>query len=51
MPREAKMQLRRVQLELDVRQVTLEIVKTDQGADPGLLDERGEGGDGDGAEG
>lgn len=27
MPREAKMQLRRVQLEPDVRQATLEIVK------------------------
>ena len=37
MLREAKMQLRRVQLELDVRQATLEIVKKDQGADPELL--------------
>ena len=35
--REAKMQLRKVQLELDVRQATLEIVKKDQGAEPGLL--------------
>lgn len=34
MPRAAKMQLRKVQLELDVRQATLEIVKKDQGADP-----------------
>lgn len=34
MPREAKMQLRRVQLELDVRQATLEMVKKDPGADP-----------------
>lgn len=34
MLREAKMQLRKVQLELDVRQATLEIVKKDQGADP-----------------
>ena len=30
------MQLRKVQLELDVRQATLEIVKKDQGADPEL---------------
>lgn len=37
MLREAKMQLRKVQLELDVRQATLEIVKKDQGADPELL--------------
>ena len=37
MLREAKMQLRRVQLELDVRQATLEIVKKDPGADQGLL--------------
>ena len=37
MLREAKMQLRRVQLELDVRQATLEIVKKDPGADPELL--------------
>lgn len=36
MLREAKMQLRKVQLELDVRQATLEIVKKDQGADPEL---------------
>ena len=37
MLREAKMQLRKVQLELDVRQATLEIVKKDPGADPELL--------------
>ena len=37
MLRAAKMQLRKVQLELDVRQATLEIVKKDQGADPELL--------------
>lgn len=37
MLREAKMQLRRVQLELEVRQATLEIVKKDPGAEPGLL--------------
>ena len=37
MLREAKMQLRKVRLELDVRQATLEIVKKDPGADPGLL--------------
>ena len=37
MLREAKMQLRRTQLELDVRQATLEIVKKDPGADPDLL--------------
>lgn len=36
MLREAKMQLRRVRLELDVRRATLEIVKKDQGAEPGL---------------
>lgn len=36
MPREAKMRLRRVQLELEVRQATLEMVKKDQGADPEL---------------
>ena len=36
MLRGAKMQLRRVQLELDVRQATLEIVKKDPGAEPGL---------------
>ena len=36
MLREAKMQLRKVRLELDVRQATLEIVKKDQGADPEL---------------
>lgn len=34
MPREAKMRLRKVQLGLDVRQATLEMVKKDQGADP-----------------
>ena len=34
MLREAKMQLRKVRLELDVRQATLEIVKKDPGADP-----------------
>ena len=37
MLREAKVQLRRVQLELDVRQATLEIVKKDPGADPDRL--------------
>ena len=37
MLREAKMQLRKVQLELDVRQATLEIVKKDPGAEPELL--------------
>ena len=37
MLREAKMQLRKVQLELDVRQATLETAKEDQGADPELL--------------
>ena len=37
MLREAKMQLRRVQLELDMRQATLEIVKKDPGADPSRL--------------
>ena len=37
MLREAKMQLRKVQLELDVRQATLEIVKKDPGADPDRL--------------
>ena len=37
MLREAKMQLRRVQLELDVRQATLEILKKDPGADPDRL--------------
>lgn len=37
MLREAKIQLRRVQLELEVRQATLEIVKKDPGAEPGLL--------------
>ena len=37
MLREAKMQLRKVRLELDVRQATLEIVKKDPGADPGPL--------------
>ena len=31
------MQLRKVQLELEVRQATLEIVKKDPGAEPGLL--------------
>lgn len=36
MLREAKMQLRKVQLELDVRQATLETVEKDQGADPEL---------------
>lgn len=34
MLREAKMQLRKVQLGLDARQATLEMVKKDQGADP-----------------
>lgn len=34
MLREAKMQLRKVQLGPDVRQATLEMVKKDQGADP-----------------
>lgn len=37
MLREAKTRLRKVQLELDVRQATLEIVKKDPGADPELL--------------
>lgn len=37
MLREAKMQLRRVQLELEARQATLEVVKEDPGAEPGLL--------------
>ena len=37
MLREAKMQLRKVQLELDVRQATLEMVKKDPGADPDRL--------------
>ena len=37
MLREAKKQLRKVQLELDVRQATLEIVKKDPGADPNRL--------------
>ena len=37
MLREAKTQLRRVQLELDVRQATLEIARKDPGADPELL--------------
>ena len=37
MLREAKLQLRRVQLELDVRRATLEIVKKDPGADPNRL--------------
>jgi len=37
MLREAKLRLRQVQLELDVRQATLEIVKKDPGADPGRL--------------
>ena len=37
MLRETKLQLRRVQLELDVRQATLETVKKDPGAAPGLL--------------
>ena len=36
MPREAKTRLRKVQLELDVRQATLETVKKDPGADPEL---------------
>jgi putative transposase len=37
MLREAKARLRRVQLELDVRRATLEAVKKDPGAAPGLL--------------
>jgi transposase InsO family protein len=37
MLRAAKLQLRRVQLELDVRQATLEIVKKDPGTDPNRL--------------
>lgn len=37
MLREAKMQLRKVQLELDVRNATLDIVKKDPGADPNRL--------------
>jgi transposase-like protein len=36
MLREAKMQLRRVQLELNVRQATLEIAEKDPGAEPDL---------------
>lgn len=51
MLREAKIQLRKVQLELDVRQATLEIVKKRPGRRPGPPDQRGEGGDGVGAEG
>ncbi len=37
MLREAKVQLRHIQLELDVRQATLEIAKKGQGAEPDLL--------------
>lgn len=37
MLREAKMRLRKVQLGLEVRQATLEMVKKDPGAEPGLL--------------
>ena len=37
MLREAKTRLRKVQLELEVRQATLEVVKKDPGAEPGLL--------------
>jgi hypothetical protein len=37
MLREAKVQLRKVQLELDVRQATLEIARKDPGADPDRL--------------
>ena len=37
MLRQKKKELRRVQLELDVRQATLEIVKKDQGTDPNRL--------------
>ena len=37
MLREAKLQLRRVQLELDVRQATLDIIKKDPGTDPNRL--------------
>ena len=37
MLREAEMRLRKVQLGLDVRQATLEMVKKDPGAEPGLL--------------
>ena len=37
MLREAKMQLRKVRLGLDVRRATLEMVKKDPGAEPGLL--------------
>lgn len=37
MLREAKMRLRKVRLGLEVRQATLEIVKKDPGAEPGLL--------------
>lgn len=40
MLREAKIRLRKVQLELDVRQATLEIVKKDTGADPNRLTNR-----------
>lgn len=49
MLREAKMRLRKVQLELEVRQATLEIVKKRPGRRTGAADQRGEGGDGDGA--
>lgn len=51
MLREAKMQLRRVQLELNVRKATLEIVKKRPGRRPEPADEHGEGGDGGGAQG
>ena len=39
-PREAKARLRQVQLELDVREATLEIVKKDPGTDPNRLTNR-----------
>lgn len=51
MLREAKTRLRKVQLELDVRQATLEIVKKRPGRRTGPAGQRGEGGDGGGAEG
>ena len=40
MLREAKARLRQVQLELDVREATLEIVKKDPGTDPNRLTNR-----------
>ncbi len=51
MPRAAKMQLGKVRPGPGVRQATLEIVKKRPGRRPRAADERGEGGDGGGAEG